>query len=114
MQLLCRRSALQQFCICSSKAAATGHAAEHLQHCCSQENFNADTYTKQGLEPVQSTTFKNLLLRHYPELEASIGNPLGDNAFYAWTGAPLNGDATAVDEVIATPGACPAAGHSEL
>ncbi|KAK9822471.1 hypothetical protein WJX81_006263 [Elliptochloris bilobata] len=40
---------------------------------------------------VDGTTFKSLLMRHYPELEDSIGDILGGNAFYAWKGAPKYG-----------------------
>ena len=49
-----------------------------------QESYNAATYTSEGLEHVKASTFKALLLRHYPELEASIGDV--PNAFLAWTG----------------------------
>ncbi len=77
-----------------------------------QESFNAKSYTQEGIDHIQSTTFKGLLLRHYPELEASIGNPLGNNAFYAWTGTPLYGPADNTDE--APPGDCKSPATDEL
>ena len=81
-----------------------------LAHASVQESFNAGTYTQEGLDHIQSTTFKSLLLRHYPELEASIGNPLGGNAFYAWTGTPVYGAADVTDAELGPPQACPVAG----
>ncbi|KAK9827996.1 hypothetical protein WJX81_006931 [Elliptochloris bilobata] len=56
-----------------------------------QESYNADTYTKFGFDHVENTTFKSLLLRHYPELEDSIGSVPGGNAFFAWQGTPKYG-----------------------
>ena len=51
-----------------------------------QESFHEDFYTKKGLAHVQATTFKTLLLRHYPKLGQSIGDVT--NAFLTWTGTP--------------------------
>ena len=56
---------------------------------CAQEAFHADSYTQFGLDHIHATGFKELVLRHYPELEASIGAVKGGNAFYAWQGPPL-------------------------
>lgn len=83
-------------------------------HACAQEAFNAESYTQEGIDHVQSTTFKDMLLRHYPELEPSIGNPLGGNAFYAWTGTPLYGAADVTDGELGSPAACPYVGSAEL
>ena len=41
---------------------------------CAQDAYNAEHYTEFGIQHVEGTTFKSLLLRHYPELEASIGD----------------------------------------
>ena len=60
-----------------------------------QEAYNADHYTQWGLDHINSTNFKSLLIRHYPELEASIGNVPGNNAFYRWQGTPVYGAAAA-------------------
>jgi hypothetical protein len=54
--------------------------------CAMQESFHEDFYTRKGLAHVQATTFKALLLRHYPMLGQSIGDVT--NAFLAWTGTP--------------------------
>ena len=54
--------------------------------CAMQESFHEDFYTRKGLAHVQATTFKALLLRHYPMLGQSIGDVT--NAFLAWTGIP--------------------------
>lgn len=53
----------------------------------SQEAYNAEHYT-QGLDHIASTNLMSLLIRHYPELETSIGKVPGSNAFYRWQGAP--------------------------
>ena len=90
----------------SSRAIFLVHCPQHLVHARAQESFNAETYTQEGMDLIQSTTFKNLLLRHYPELSASIGNPLGGNAFYAWTGTPLYGSADITSVELGSPGAC--------
>ena len=39
-----------------------------------QDSYNAKHYTEFGIQHVEGTSFKSLLLRHYPELEASIGD----------------------------------------
>ena len=64
-----------------------------------QEAYNADHYTQWGLDHIASTNFKSLLVRHYPELESSIGDVLGNNAFYRWQGTPTygGGDASTAD-----------------
>jgi len=49
-----------------------------------QESFNADTYTAKGITHVQTTTFKKMLLRHYPGLAESMGDV--SSAFLKWTG----------------------------
>jgi len=51
-----------------------------------QESFNAETYTAKGIEHVQTTTFKKMLLRHYPGLADSVGDV--SSAFLKWTGPP--------------------------
>ncbi len=49
------------------------------------QNFNAETYTKEGLERIDALTFKGLLLRNYPELEAQLSKV--KNAFLPWDGS---------------------------
>jgi hypothetical protein len=51
-----------------------------------QEAYHEKSYTKEGLAHVEATTFKTLILRHYPELKDSVGDV--NNAFYSWTGTP--------------------------
>lgn len=46
------------------------------------KDFNADTYTKTGFEWVNNTTMKDVLLRHYPELEPVIGDV--ERVFAPW------------------------------
>lgn len=41
---------------------------------CAQDAYNAEHYTEFGIQHVEGTTFKSLLLRHYPDLEVSIGD----------------------------------------
>ena len=41
---------------------------------CAQDAYNAEHYTEFGIQHVEGTTFKSLILRHYPELEGSIGD----------------------------------------
>ncbi|KAK9827997.1 hypothetical protein WJX81_006952 [Elliptochloris bilobata] len=58
-----------------------------------QEAYNEDYYTPFGMAHIKNTTFKSLLLRHYPELEDSIGDVPNGNAFFAWKGTPKYGKA---------------------
>ena len=45
--------------------------------------YNADTYTNEGLDWIDRTTSKSMLLRHYPELaQTSPANVI--NAFEPW------------------------------
>ena len=45
-------------------------------------HYDEEHYTKSGLRWVEDTSMKTLLLRHYPELQPSLG-PI-DNAFAPW------------------------------
>lgn len=45
--------------------------------------YNEETYTKEGLEWIDATDFKTVLLRHYPELEQT-GLANVKNAFEPW------------------------------
>jgi len=45
--------------------------------------YNAETYTKEGLDWIDDTDFKTVLLRHYPEL-AATGLANIRNAFEPW------------------------------
>jgi hypothetical protein len=51
------------------------------------ENYDAETYTQEGLRWVDDATMKRVILRHFPELSATgLGNV--NNAFEPWdTGA---------------------------
>jgi hypothetical protein len=45
--------------------------------------YNEETYTKEGLAWIDRTTFKDVILRHYPELaRTGLGNV--KNAFEPW------------------------------
>jgi hypothetical protein len=44
--------------------------------------WNAEMYTKEGLHWVQHTTMKDVLIRHFPELEDTLKN--SQNAFAPW------------------------------
>lgn len=44
--------------------------------------WNAETYTKEGLHWVQYSTMKDVLIRHFPELEGTLKN--SKNAFAPW------------------------------
>ncbi|HUQ07232.1 MAG TPA: peroxidase family protein [Kofleriaceae bacterium] len=46
-------------------------------------SYNAATYTQAGLDWIEAASFKNVLLRHHPEL-ASTGLAGVTNAFYPW------------------------------
>ena len=47
------------------------------------DDFNAATYTAEGIDWIDHTTFKSVLLRNYPELKTtSLVNV--QNAFYPW------------------------------
>lgn len=48
--------------------------------------WNKETYTKEGLDWVQNTTMKDVLIRHFPELEGTLKN--SKNAFAPWTKKP--------------------------
>jgi hypothetical protein len=47
------------------------------------ELYNAETYTAEGLEWIETSSMKGVLLRHFPEL-ASTGLVDVANAFYPW------------------------------
>lgn len=47
------------------------------------DGYNKQVYTKEGLEWIDTTDFKTVLLRHYPEL-ANTGLTNIDNAFEPW------------------------------
>jgi len=54
------------------------------------DSYNEETYTKEGLEWIDDSTFKSVLLRHYPEL-AKSGLANVKNAFEPWdTGERLD------------------------
>ena len=46
-------------------------------------HYTEAVYTKEGLEHVEKTTMKGLLLRHYPELQ-NTGLPQAKTAFHPW------------------------------
>ncbi|MBA3465368.1 MAG: peroxidase [Deltaproteobacteria bacterium] len=46
-------------------------------------DYNATTYTQAGLDWIDATSFKTVLLRHYPQL-AQTGLANVTNAFYPW------------------------------
>jgi hypothetical protein len=54
-------------------------------------DFTPDTYTQAGFDWVNHTTMKDVLLRHYPELEPAIGG--AERIFAPWPklGAPAPG-----------------------
>jgi hypothetical protein len=41
----------------------------HAPGRCVQESYTAVSYTQEGLDHINATNFRSLLLRHYPELE---------------------------------------------
>jgi hypothetical protein len=45
--------------------------------------WNAEMYTKEGFDWVQNTTMKDVLIRHFPELEETLRG--SKNAFAPWT-----------------------------
>ncbi|KFA51346.1 hypothetical protein S40293_03212 [Stachybotrys chartarum IBT 40293] len=45
-------------------------------------SWNTDTYTKEGFRWVQNTTMKDVLIRHFPELEPTLRE--SKNAFAPW------------------------------
>jgi len=53
------------------------------------DSYNEETYTPEGLQWVDDTDMKSLLLRHYPELGASGLNNV-DNAFEPWDTGELD------------------------
>lgn len=52
-------------------------------------SYNAETYTQEGLDWIDATDFKALLLRHHPEL-ASTALSNVENAFEPWDDMPLD------------------------
>lgn len=52
-------------------------------------DYNEQTYTREGLEWIDNITFKNVLLRHYPEL-ANTGLANIKNAFEPWDEGELD------------------------
>ena len=46
-------------------------------------DYTAATYTQEGLDWITNASFKNVILRHYPQL-ASTGLAVVNNAFYPW------------------------------
>ena len=44
--------------------------------------FNAETYTRKGFDHIAENTFKSVLLRHFPDLDAE---KIPENAFFGWT-----------------------------
>jgi hypothetical protein len=53
------------------------------------ESYNEETYTKEGLDWIDATDFKSVLLRHYPDLARS-GLSNVDNAFEPWDTGELD------------------------
>lgn len=49
------------------------------------ENYNAATYTQEGLDWVDTASMKSVLVRNYPELGNALQNV--DNAFMPWDGS---------------------------
>ena len=54
-------------------------------------DYREEIYTPEGLAWVDGTTFKDVLLRHYPDL-AGTGLANIDNAFEPWDVGPLAPD----------------------
>jgi hypothetical protein len=52
--------------------------------------WNAETYTKLGLEWVQNSTMKDVLLRHFPELKDALKD--SKNVFAPWSKLPKSKD----------------------
>lgn len=48
-------------------------------------NYDAAHYTQEGLDRIQNTTFKAVLIRNYPQLASALDNV--DNAFLPWDGS---------------------------
>ena len=46
-------------------------------------DYNAETYTQTGLDWIEETSMRDVLLRHFPELEPALSGV--DNAFQPWT-----------------------------
>jgi hypothetical protein len=46
-------------------------------------DYNANVYTQEGIDWVESNSMKTVLLRHYPEL-ANTGLKDVKNAFFPW------------------------------
>jgi hypothetical protein len=46
-------------------------------------DYNAETYTQTGLDWIEETSMRDVLLRHYPELAPTLRGV--DNAFAPWT-----------------------------
>jgi Animal haem peroxidase len=46
-------------------------------------DYNAETYTQTGLDWIDRTSMRDVLLRHFPELEPALRGV--DNAFQPWT-----------------------------
>lgn len=47
-------------------------------------DYTAASYTKVGLDWIEAATFKSVLLRSIPELQA-LARGIPDNAFNPWT-----------------------------
>ena len=45
-------------------------------------DFKPEIYTKPGMDWVQNTTMKDVLIRHFPELRSPLRNV--KNAFHPW------------------------------
>jgi len=52
--------------------------------------WNAETYTKEGLNYVQNTGMKDVLLRHFPELKPALNKT--ENIFAPWAKLPKSAD----------------------
>ena len=57
--------------------------------------WNAETYTKEGLDWVQNNGMKDVLLRHFPQLHGVLAN--SKNAFAPWDKMPKSQDYDGVE-----------------
>ncbi|XP_065183426.1 uncharacterized protein LOC135814255 [Sycon ciliatum] len=62
------------------------------------EDFTAEYYTPEGLEWVERSDLRNVILRHHPELKPALDTVPRDNAFAPWSWAGAPGTSCKVDE----------------
>ena len=57
--------------------------------------WNAETYTKEGLDWVQNSGMKDVLLRHFPRLQGVLEK--SDNVFAPWEKLPKSREYTGIE-----------------